>query len=710
MIENSFGHCGFRTLRCSVTTRRRARVVMGRWRGRADKAGRLLAVALALALTACDSSTSPSPSPPDQPAPRLTPAFPTGSFALLTEVYGQGGPLLDRRLSEGLANGAALHPVLDVGERRIVEGNVRPFAYIAIPAEANVAACYPDTADSDAATTLRELGVTAQSAAWRLGMPEFDQGGGCWARDRPNLGGLPDDQAYATWSSFYLDAKALRPYLEQSAQQRGYKWMSVCVYAFCPQYAYDLGSDVVLLERNIDEVSGMSPGLAMVRGAARQNNGRQWGIDISTYRYWNGGPTTFDDNGRLVTGWSPSVFERSMYAAFMAGADVILNEAAVYGYGAAERGRNPLGVVVGDFADFSMRRHPDRGIPEVPMAILQDHFSGYEPQFGEFDQYPHKWYRKNPYTQGDRMLSGLLEVAYPGYRSWGTIVPNAPWRVAGPDGTLDTQATQAAYRRALAAGDADPRIWEPMGSTRWGESIDVITDRARLDTLLRYRIVVLANSGPIAPDLHADLTEYVRRGGTVVVNASQLVPGPDPLTGVQISAERRPADGVLWSDGTVIPESPFNYVRIVPGRDAEIVATTTDGSPAIIGHKLGAGSVYLTTADRLLDATGRDLLASGLRLLDERQADVATVRVEGPPLQYLVNKVGTSTVVTLINTDVGGSTWQGRLRFRTDAGSAHVNEWTADAPVESLVGAEEVVVDATVPPFGVRVYGMQPGR
>ena len=677
-------------------------------RAQAVRATRLLAIALAVVLTACDSAPVPS-RPSDRLGPQLTPPFTTGSISLLTEVYGESGPLLDQRLREPLANGASLHPSLDEEERRLVEGNRRPFAYFAIPAEANVAACYPSSTDLDAGGTLRELGVTAQSSAWRLGMPEFDQSGGCWAQNRPILAHLPDDQAYARWSRFYLDAKGLRPYLEQSTQQRGYKWMSVCVYAFCPQYAYDLGSDVVLLERGNDEMSGMSPGLAMVRGAARQNNGREWGIDISGWRFWNDGPTAFGDNGRLVTGWSPSMFERSMYAAYMAGADVILNEAANYGYGTADTGSNPLGVVVGDFADFSLRRHPDRGVPEVPMAIVQDHFSGYEPRFGEFAQEPLKWYWQNSYTQGDRMFSGLLDVAYPGHETWGTIVANAPWRVTDGDGTVDTHATQAAYRQALAASTADPRVWEPMGTTRWGESLDVITDRARLDTLLRYRIVVLANSGPVAADLLADLQEYVRRGGTVVVNAAQLQPGPDPLTNAEISAERRPADSVTWSDGTVIAESGFNYVRVQPGKDAEIVAATPDGGPAIIRHKLGAGSVYLTTADRLLDAEGQSVLKSGQRLLDELHAAVATVTVDGPPLQYLVNTAGATTVVTLINADVGGSTWRGRLRFRTDAKSASVQEWTADTPVESSVAAGEVVVDATVPPFGVHVYAMQPG-
>ncbi|MGE2714597.1 hypothetical protein ACQI4L_11110 [Mycolicibacterium litorale] len=630
-------------------------------------------------------------------------------MAMLTEMYGASGPLLDLRLREPLANGAALHPDLDGEERRLVEGDRYPFAYVAIPSEANMAACYPNSSDPHAAATLRGLGASPQSRAWRLGMPEFDQSGGCWAQNRPSLAGLPDDQAYATWSRYYLDAKGLRPFLEQSAAQRGYKWMAVCVYAFCPQYAYDLGSDAVLLERNIDEVSGMSPGLAMIRGAARQNPGREWGIDISTYRYWNGGPTTFDDDGRLVTGWSPSMFERTMYAAHMAGADVILNEAANYGFGPADSGLNPLGVVVRDFADFISRRHADRGIPEVPIALLQDHFSGYEPQFGEYDQGQLKWYRENPYTPGDRMFSGLLDVAYPGYRTWGTIVPNAPWRVAGADGTVDAPATQAGYRQALAAPDADPRIWEPMGNTRWGESLDVITDRAQLDTLLRYRVVVLANSGPITAGLRSDLTEYARRGGTVVVNAGQLGQGPDPLTDVEISARRRSADSVTWSDGTVIPEPEFGYLRAEPGEDTEIIATTTEGDPAIIRRELGAGSVYLTTADRMLDNTGRTLLRSGQRLLDDLHAGVASVTVEGPPLQYLVNRIGATTVVTMINTDVGGSTWHGRLRFRTDAGSGNVQEWTAETPVESSVDAGEVVVDATVPPYGVHVYAMQPG-
>jgi hypothetical protein len=669
--------------------------------------GRTLAITFIVMLTACGSAPPPD-RPSDRLLARLTAPASTGPLALLTELYGASGPLLDHRLRVSLANGGSLHPPLDEEERSIVDGGRIPFAYYAIPDEANVETCYPHSSDADAAGTLRDLGVTPRSRAWRLGAPEFDQGGGCWAQDRPSLQGLPDDEAYATWSHFYLDVKGLRPYLEQSAEQRGYKWMSVCVYAFCPQYAYDLGSDIVLLERSIDEVSGMSPGLAMVRGAARQHGDREWGIDISGWRFWNDGPTAFDDDGGLVTGWSPSMLQRNMFAAYMGGADVILSEAVNYGFGIRESGLNPLGQAVSDFADFSLRRHPDRGVPEVPMAILQDHSSGFEPRFGEFAQENRKWYWQNDYTQGDRMLSGLLDIAYPGHRAWGTIVASAPWRITGADGTVDVRATQAAYRRALAAPNADPRVWEPMGNTRWGESLDVITDATGLDTLLRYRVVVIASSGPLGADLLTDLGEYVRRGGRVVINASQLEPGYDSLTNAIVSAERRPADSVTWTDGTVIPESEFHYVPVEPGRDSEIVATTTGGAAAVIRHRMGAGSVYLTTADRMLDDSGKDVLSSGQRLLDELHSAVATVTVDGPGLQYLVNTIGPVTTVTLINTDISGSTWRGRLRFRTDAGSASVQEWTADVPVPGTPESGVVAVDATVPPFGVRVYAMHP--
>lgn len=271
---------------------------------------------------------------------------------MLTELYPDGSAVARDRVGKGLADGVTFHTSLTAAERDFVVGSGVPFAYFSIPSEAGVSSCYPAATDSATDSKLSDLTRQVGPDVWRLGTPEFDQGGGCWAAGRPSPAGLTDQQAYTAWKDFYLQTKGLAGSMGQPAAQRGYKWMSVCVFAFCPQYAFDMGSDAVVLERNIDEVSGLSPGLAMVRGAARQHGGKQWGIDFSTWRYWSNGPTQFDSSGRLVSGWSPATFKRHMYASYMAGADVIHNEPADYTTGGSG-GLNPLGRVVQEFGETS---------------------------------------------------------------------------------------------------------------------------------------------------------------------------------------------------------------------------------------------------------------------------------------------------------------------------------------------------------------------
>jgi hypothetical protein len=669
--------------------------------------GRTVALVAAALFAAAVPGAEPVRDPDMTPAPRPpSRVVAVEPFVMYTEVYGDGTQLATRRLDRLLGNGISLHPALSSGERALVAGTDLPFIYFSVPEEAGVAPCYPETTDPDTERTIAQLGRPPQSVI-RLGMPEFDQSGGCWSRGRPSVDGLGDAEAYATWTDYYLDTKGLAPYLRADAQTRGYLWASLCSYAFCPQYAYDLGSDVVLLERNNDEISGLTPGLAMVRGAARQNGDKPWGIDFSTWRYWNRGPTAFDTSGRLVTGWSPSTFERHLYASFMAGADIVHNEAADYETGAvAQQALNPLGVVVSEFADFALRRHPDRGEPEVSVAVLQDHMSGFEPRYGAFDRARQKWYRQNPYTPGDRMLEAVLDVAYPGYDEWGTVVPEAPWRILGDDGILDVEASQNAFRAALARG-ADPRLWEPIGSTRWGESLDVITNRARLDTLSRYPVVVLATSAPVSPELAADLSAYAEAGGTVVTSMSQWSESWSDRTGVRPTAERGTADGAVWLvDGAVVAEQEFEYDGI-DGGGADIVATTRDGDPLAVRAAQGAGAFYVVAAPHLAGRDG-NLLATSVRLLDGLQEQRASVRIAGPPLQYLVTTNDEQITVTLINTDRTGRAWTGEVRFPgVGDAPATVQEWTTDTTVDATRAADgALTIVPTVPPYGVRVFSV----
>ncbi len=607
-------------------------------------------------------------------------------------------------MADGLATGFDFHPSLSRGERSFLRSARPPFVYFSIPAAAHVARCYPSSTDPKTGPLLAQFTQLLGPSVWRLGMPEFDQGGGCWAAGRPTFEGMSEGRAYRVWNNYYLNKKGLGRFLEKTAEQRGYRWMSMCVFAFCPQYAYDMGSDAVLLERNIDEVSGMTPGIAMIRGAARQHGGKDWGIDISTWRYWNRGPTVYDSMGKLVTGWSASTFKRNLYIAYMAGADFVHNEAAVYSTG---RGLNPLGRTVQAFTRFATVRHPDRGTPHVPMAFMQDHYSGFEPRFGQWMQRAYKWYWSTPYSAGDNMLSNLLSLAYPGHGTWGTIVPRAPWKVLHANGSENVRASQAAYRRRLANG-ADPRPWEPMGSSRWGESFDVITNHSSIAAMQQYRAIVLSTDA-IRSTLLSNLTQYVQGGGILVVNAKQLPTDADALTGVHFTGARGRASSATWvSNATTIDEDSFRYAVATP-TSASVLAHTPSGDPIVTSNAFGSGTVYVTTPDFLEDAAGKRILKVGHRLIDMIQQGQAVASVDGPQVEYLVSTDGGRTIVTLVNTDRRGNAWTGTLSFPIPGGAYSASEWTRDVPVGTSLSGGQVVINATVPRYGVRVYALTEG-
>jgi hypothetical protein len=626
---------------------------------------------------------------------------------MLSEMYGDAGSTAQQRLSQGLLTGADFHPILTTSESQFLTGNtLHPgFAYFAIPAEANVSSCYPSSTDSNAGTLLTSY-TTQLGSVWRLGMPEYDQNGGCWPSGRPSFSGLTDAQAYSTYTNYFLNTKQLGTYLNQTAQQRGYKWMAVGDFAFSSQYGYDMGVDTMLLERNEDELTGITPGLAFLRGAAAQHGGKEWGFDISTWRYWNNGATVYS-NGNLVTGWSTATFKRDMYMTYMGGANIMHNEAADYTGGAASgHTLNPLGETVQAFYNFAVTRHPNRGTPFVPMALVQEHYSGFEPKFGEWLQVSSKWYYANPYTQGDKMLSNLLGLIYPNYNKWGTLPPGAP-KVLNSDGSINISATFTAYDQALANG-SDPRPWEPFGNSTWGETFDIITNQASLTAMQGYKVIVLATGVPVSDAFLSTLTQYVNAGGILVLNAKQMSANSETLAGVHLTGTEASASSEIWvPDGSTVSESSYNYA-VATLTTASLVAKTSGGNPIVTKNVYGTGAVYVTTPDFLANGSNTAILNLGQKLINMLQAQFAVVTVSGPQLEYLVTTDGARIIVTLVNTDLSGASWTGTLSFKQPASSYSVAEWTGDSTVGSTLQNGQVLVSATVPPFDVRIYVLDP--
>ena len=241
-------------------------------------------------------------------------------------------------------------------------------------------------------------------------------------------------------------------------------------------YAYEMGVDIALLERSIDELSDLSTGLAFVRGSSRQYD-RRWGIDISTWRTSNNMATEFTGSGVFLGGWSPSYIRRHLYISFMSGAHVINIEPTLYYH--SDGRLNPFGQMTKEFGDFALRRHTDVGRPVVPMALMLNFHHGFDAKHNLYNQYDAVWYGDIPYSTGDFMINNFWKEAYPGHWLHG-LTPGAPFA----DGSGNPDATR--FQQYLSAG-GDPRPYEPMGSTRWGDNIDVILNNASLATLRHTR-------------------------------------------------------------------------------------------------------------------------------------------------------------------------------------------------------------------------------
>ena len=215
-------------------------------------------------------------------------------FFLSHEFYGPMGyssPSVALNVQNRMTNMLAFWPPVDAGMSSVITSRLTGF---------NLYMQGASLVKGDSAST---IATQAQSAAgicsaagkerslWSL-MIEWDQGGGAWVPNgRPKYVGLTRAQAYSTFTSYYLNNGApLSTYLAQPATERGCRLASVSDYPPNTFYAFQMGVDMGLLERAIDDLGDTSTGLAFMRGAGRLYD-RPWGIDISLWRSAAGSAT-----------------------------------------------------------------------------------------------------------------------------------------------------------------------------------------------------------------------------------------------------------------------------------------------------------------------------------------------------------------------------------------------------------------------------------
>src|SRR4030095_9061497 len=618
-------------------------------------------------------------------------------FFLSHEFYGPRGysnPEAAWNVQQGMTNMLALDPPVEAGMSSVINNLNTGFNfYLQGASHVKDPSGQLNSASTIASKSHAAAGICAATgkdrSLWSL-MIEWDQSGGGWVPNgRPRYLGLTRTQAYSKFTGYYLlDSPPLDTYLAQPAADRGCRLGSVSDYAPNAFYAFQMGVDVGLLERAIDELGDTSTGLAFMRGAGRLYD-RPWGIDISLWRTSADSATEFNSTGRLIGGWSPSYVRRHLYIAYMGGAHVVQIEPAVYYYPGTSQ-LNPFGQMVKEYGNFTLTRHQDVGTPVVPMALMLDFYSGFDTKHGPYNQSDGVWYQDIPYSSGDHMINNFFKLAYPNHWLHGTT-PNAPF------------SDSAGYKSFLASG-GDPRPYEPMPTTRWGDTMDVTLNTASLSTLNRYKVIVLMGGVVIDARLRPILQSWVQSGGTLVVNASQVSAADESLLGVTLGGSSVSGAASLGSsDGTTYNEPSYVY-RPVTLNSATVLATT-GSSPLITSNAVGSGRVILTTPEDLHSSARNPLVAIGVHLFDWLNKQVAPAQVSGPPVEYLFNTSPGRLITTVINNS--GSTWNGTITAPVGGNVTAVREYIGDTAAAFTKNASGATVSAQVAPYDVRVYAIE---
>ena len=615
------------------------------------------------------------------------------AFYLSTEFHGPRAytnPDAARNLQNGMANMLAFWPPADVGMQSFVMSrDVKLNFHLQGATHVNKQSAASIESQRLAAAQIC-MAQPTKNHVWNL-MIEWDQSGGAWVPNgRPRYAGLTRAQAHARFADYYLNqSPPLGTYLRQPPSARACRLAAVTDYSPNAFDAYEFGVDVGLLERGVDELGDIATGIAFMRGAGRLYD-RPWGIDLSTWRTAADSATSFDAGGRQTGGWSPSYLRRHMYAAYMAGAHILQIEPTLY-YASGGSTLNPFGLTVKRFADFALRRHPNVGTPAVPMALMLDVHSGFDTKHGPYNQQNAVWYQDIAYSSGDFMIDNFLKVAYPNHSRHGTM-PGAPF------------STPVGYKQFLASG-GDPRPYEPMPFTRWGDTFDVMLNTATLNSLQRYKVIVLLGDVVIDARLRQILHSWVQAGGTLVVNVGQATSADEALLGVRLGGAYVSGTTSKWSsDNTTYTEPPFRYKPVDPA-SARVLATARDGAPLITSNAVGAGRVILTTPE-YLQTTARDrILEVGVRLFDDLNSQYAPAFVSGPGAQYMFSTAPGKLITTIINNS--GVAWNGAITTNIPGAVAAVREYTADTVIGCARAGSIVTVKESVPAYDLRIFAIE---
>ncbi|MBQ9338238.1 MAG: hypothetical protein IJS14_13180 [Lentisphaeria bacterium] len=368
------------------------------------------------------------------------------------------------------------------------------------------------------------------------------------------------------------------------------------------------------------------------RGAARQFD-KYWGWYAASFL------TSFDSKGKWVVdsepaawqvspkcgpgcGVSQNAIERVYRMAWLSGANLFEREDTDRNFwnrkvqGAERWKPAPEGRLFIDFADF-VRANPDRGTTYTPVALLVPHDQGacreILPAFGKF-----------PYLKSDNMYHSFIATMF------------------------DQFSRQEAQKKGREV---------TLRNSPYGDIFDILTPDFADATALKkslpaYKVAILSGGYEKHPAMAEALREYVKNGGTLVLNTVQLNNFDPDFTGVKLT-------GKTVKDGGYV----LDRVELA---GAKSLMKLSDGTDVFTSFDFGKGRVIVATPRWLVPdfedggtesktaltrtATGALKFKYTRALLDKIVEEVLPIKVSGE-IQYGLNKTKTGWLLYMFNNE-----------------------------------------------------------
>lgn len=244
-----------------------------------------------------------------------------------------------------------------------------------------------------------------------------------------------------------------------------------------------------------------------------------------------------------------------------------------------------------------------------------------------------------------------------------------------------------------------------------------------MEAIDSYRAVIVGGQINWTNAWAEKLEDYVRKGGTVVVNAAQVKGLSDEMLGVRFKGETAEAHNARCLSPGESPQDLhgqiFRYERIEL-KSAQSLITTTLNEPLVTVNRVGRGKVVFVAVPDLLGEDER-FTPLAAHVLTHLAAEATPVKVEGD-VEYMINRNSRGWVVTVFNDNGVFKPQQGLAQVDRSARAtatislrggavSSATEWTTDQPltISRKAGMAEGV-SVEIAAGGIAVVELVAGR